>query len=58
MTRPSPATVDYAAEAEAWLRNRDYLPNARHDFAAATAQLGILAQLTRIADALEEANRQ
>jgi hypothetical protein len=58
MTRPSPATGDYTAEAEAWLRNENYLPRARHDFAAAIAQLGILAQLTRIADALEEANRE
>jgi len=58
MTQPSPTTVDYAAKAEDWLGNLNYGLRARYDFAAATAQLGILAQLTRIADALEEANRE
>jgi hypothetical protein len=57
MTRPRVSTADYAAMAEDWLENTNYSVRARYDFAAATAQLGILAQLTRIADALE-ANRE
>lgn len=54
---PSPP-VDYATKAEDWLGNLNYGLSTRLYFAAATAQLGILAQLTCIANALEEANRQ